>query len=1004
MFYHERPHPRDVLLGLFWPEYSENRARRALSQALWNIRSEYSDLLKITADTIQVSPRQNLWVDVEEFRRLACPYIDTEVLPEAYEDLHQASLLYRGDFLEDIYDDWALLERERLRELYLQTLEMLIRLEKKAGRYQQALDLSLVLLDKDPLREAAHREAMRLYHLLGRPEAALQQFEKCRHILKEELALEPNPETVALIREIATRSGKALPPHLPLMPHRAEPVDLRIKHPIPIALVGRSKERADLLMHVDAVFSGQGGMVLMDGEAGVGKTRLLQEVARDAEWRGAQVLWGAGDELGATAPYAPLCNALTSGLSSLRISQLRQTVDTLWLRVLKPLLPPLAVHLPNLEPLPSLEPAQERARLVEAVQHLLAGWAKAVPLIVILEDVHWMDADTLDLLLALAPRLKACGVLFICTSRRGEVRDQPATWQRLRHLDRTGALSRYEIDRLDAEATGELIRRALGLTKPAPLFEKRIYRETAGNPLFVLETLRALQDEQLLVQDEKGDWHTPWDETTSDYAELPLTPLLEQVISRRLQRLAPDLRDLLNLIAVLGQQVSPDLLQAAAALPAEQLFSEVRELVLRHFLRETPEGYTFVHAKIRQVVYGELAPEERIRYHLRAAEALEAKAPHRVEALAHHYTLGQAWKKAVYYHYQAGRGARQSFSYPLARKHFSEALALLEHAEDAPVERFDLLAAREEVLDILGEREAQSADLDAMQEMARDDSSKLCRVALRRARLLAHLSRYRESLAVSRHALDLSRELGDTLLQAEALNAIVTVLARQGKDQECIPLLQEAIGLSRQAGDAIAESRYRRALANSLLGLREYEAARKELEAALRQATQRNDLLELAEIYNLLGIISMERGDSEQARLAYEESIKHSRAIGFRFGEARALSNLGNLYYFLGHLGQMLEYYEKSAVIFQALNDKRGELRVLLNWASVSLNVLGDSQRVLDIGRRAWDYARQTDDALIGGTALVLMGDAELQSGDYHRARDHLTQGIRLLESTGDRW
>ncbi len=1004
LLYRSRPRPRDVLVGLFWPEYSEARARRALSQAIWTIRSEYPDLLAVTADMVQVASPESLWVDVDEFQRLVTPYLDMDVTENASPDLRRALQLYRGDLLESIYDDWALLERERLRELYLRALEMLIHLEKTAGRYQQALDLSLVLLHKDPLREAAHREAMRLYHLLGRPEAALQQFEKCRRVLQEELAIEPSPETVALVREISSRSGKALPPHLPAVPPPKEPIRLTHPHPIPIALIGRSKERAELLAHVDSVFSGKGGMVLLEGEAGVGKTRLLQEVARDAEWRGAQVLWGSGDEMVATAPYGPLVNALEKGLSALRVAQLRRMVDPLWLQVLKPLLPKLADHLPDLGPLRPLEPARERTRLVEAVVRMLTGWAQVVPLVVILEDLHWMDPDTLDLLVALVPRLGESGALFLCTIRRGEARDDPRVWKKLRELDRAGLLQRFVIDRLDVDATGELIRRTLGLREPAPLFEGRIYRETEGNPLFVLETLRALQDEGLLVRDDDGNWHTPWDETTTDYAELPLTPLVERVISRRLHRLAPDLRRVVNFAAVLGQQVSPSLLQAVTGMTAAELFSALRELVWRHFLQETVEGYDFVHAKIRQVAYSELGPEERVRYHHQVAQALEQESPQQVEALARHYTLAQLWEKAIYYHYRAGLRAVRSSSYPLAREHFSRALAFLDRVDSSPVERFELLAEREKVLDVLGERDAQAKDLDAMQEVARDEPQKLCQVFLRRAWLLARLSQFNEALAAARHALELSEQLDDVKVRAEIFNVMGSTFAWQGKDAEGIPLLRKAVTLSQQAGDPALEARYRRSLASALLGVCEYTDAEQELAAALQQADRSNDLLERVEIYNVLGIIYMQRGDSEKALAAYKKSLEYSRAIGFRFGEGRALVNLGNLYYFLGRLGEMLECYAEGARIFNQLNEKRGEMQVLLNRASVALNVLGSSSQVLADAQRAWDYARESGDLSIGGQALTVLAETARQRGDYKKAREYLMEGIRLMERSGDHW
>ena len=198
-------------------------------------------------------------------------------------NLEQALKLYRGDFLEGHYHEWALAERERLRELSLQVMERLGKLEKAAGRYTKALDLALRLSRADPLNEAAHREVMRMHSILGQPDAALRQFEVCRQTLRQEMDLEPEPETLALAEEIGQRTGKN--------PAVVTPTKEKNRL-VPAPLVGRENDRAALLHYVDGIFNKLGGLVLVEGEAGVGKTRLLLELARDAQWRGAAGIMG----------------------------------------------------------------------------------------------------------------------------------------------------------------------------------------------------------------------------------------------------------------------------------------------------------------------------------------------------------------------------------------------------------------------------------------------------------------------------------------------------------------------------------------------------------------------------------------------------------------------------------------------------------------------------------------------------------------------------------------
>jgi hypothetical protein len=303
------------------------------------------------------------------------------------------------------YDDWAVIERERLREMYLIALSQLLEMCKAREAYGEALRYAQRLATKDPLREEGHREVMRLCHLLGRNNEALQQYELCRAVLAEEFGAEPTAATTALYLEITARAGSAEAAYLP-QPPGLLPSPL-LEGTGQVSLVGREEERRALVGCLEQAIGGQGGMVLVEGEAGVGKTRLLQEVARDAEWRGAQVLWGQGRELAELPPYGVLGEALRAGLSPLRASQLAQLVDGLWLREASLILPELAEWLPNLPQRVLLEPALQRSRPLEALTRIVLALSQIAPHLLILEDLHWADEATLEALAHLARRLAA---------------------------------------------------------------------------------------------------------------------------------------------------------------------------------------------------------------------------------------------------------------------------------------------------------------------------------------------------------------------------------------------------------------------------------------------------------------------------------------------------------------------------------------------------------------------------------------------------------------------
>jgi predicted ATPase/DNA-binding SARP family transcriptional activator len=994
----QKKHSRTVLLGVFWGESPEPRARKALSQAIWYIRRDLPELLETNHETITISSSIHIWVDIEEFK-----YLTTKT-EKTSQSLEQAVQLYRGNLLEGLYEEWLLLEREHLRELYLQTLEQVIQLKKAEAKYQEALDLSLKLAESDSLRESAHREIMRLYYLLERPKAALRQYKICQELLENELGLESETETRVLAEEIARKSEEELAPHLPESASKPKTITPDRERPISLALIGRENDRAALLGHVDNLFKGYGGMILLEGSAGIGKTRLLQEVARDAEWRGAQVLWGQTQDTETSDAHALLLNALNEGLSSLRVSQFSALTEKLWLQVLKPLMPNLEKYRPNLDAAPSLEPEQERARLAEAMTTFVSNWGEITPLLLLLEDLHWADEETLRFLPALADRLRKHAVLVIGTYRGAEVRSLPVKWEQFQGLDRSALLEKKTLSGLDAASTSELIQRSLDLPQSAPTFEKRIYQETDGNPLFILEVLRTLQDEGVLTQSETGAWRTPWDDSTADYAELPLPRMVEELIARRLERLPDDSRQVLNIAAILGAEVDFPLLSALCELSTKDLLNATRDLVTRQLLIEMADGYRFSHNKTHQVTRNKMDEKLRTALHRNVILTIEQQRPDKIAALAHHATQGQLWAEAIHYHQQAAQQADSAHAYITSLSHYEQALGLVAFLDFSSSLHFDLLAGHEKTSSLLGKREEQANDLEKMQMIAEKDTEKRYRVALGKAKYLGQINQYAASQTAAKEALKLGKKLKDKEKQSAALGALGMALVWQGQTEDSLPPLQDAITLAIESENQKEEAQYRRSLGSALLGIRDYERAEKELEAALSLAKQQDDLLEQAEVYNLLGIIQMERGESASGKASYEQALDYCREIGYLYGEGRALTNLGNLYYFQGELDKTLAFYDQAIIVFAKLGEKRGEVQVRLNRASISLNVLGNTSQVRDDALFSLDYAEEVNDPISKGQALTVLAESERQSGEREAARQHLEEGIVVMEAAGDQW
>jgi DNA-binding SARP family transcriptional activator/Tfp pilus assembly protein PilF len=951
ILHHDRALSRDLLAGVFWPDRPDSRARRALSQALWQIRSALglaAERLVADHTAITFSLRPDDQLDVAEFEEKANA--------ASLSDLDTAVTLYRADFLEGYYEDWALLERERLRELFLTVLQRLIAGHKRRGRYEEALVYAQRLAAADPLRESAHQELMRLYHLLGRDHAALEQYQTLCRTLADEMGSEPIDGTVLLAQEIAAQLEEAEPPYLPLEARQA----LAFERSDLMPLVGREEERATLLAYLESAIKGRGGTILIEGEAGVGKTRLLQEVARGADWREAQVVWGRGRELAAMPPYGVLQEALRDALSPLRATQLVELVAGAWLRDVSRLLPKVAEWLPDLPPHVSVG-SERQSRLLEALARIVLALGQIAPHLLILEDLQWADEATLSALVHLSSRLVESRILVIGSYRGEEARGKPAVWEALQALERDSGRRCLLLNRLEADQTGQLVRRGLGLAAAAPLFEKRLYQETQGNPLFVLETLRALQDEGFLYRDDAGEWSTPWDETTVDYAELPLPTGVYQVIDRRLARLEDGERAALNVAAVLGSDFDFTLLTQAGGMDRETALKTMDELLRRRFLVEEPETYRFSHDKIRQIAYAGMDEIEWRRLHRQAGYALETLRPERIEQLAHHFDTGQVWDKAVVYNRRAGRRARDAYAGVEAFDYYGRA-----------IEAWERLPACEATLGLSLYRE--------------------------RGRICQDIGRLDQAAGDFQKAYDLAERTGDRAGQARILNDLSYLHYLRGDFDGTVALAQRALDVATATG---LSSEIAAGLMNKATALRNTGHYRQAIERYQRAAAiyeELDDQARLADCLNRLGGALIFTGDYAQARSAMERSLAICRQLDDRQGISYALINLAAVYYYQGQLVSARDAARKALNVARAVGEPSAEWFALGNLGQSILDQ-GFPARAIPLFRRALEMAQEVGDRSASPEVLYQLGRTHYFLDHLERAQEALEQA---LEVAGD--
>jgi len=697
ILHRHRPQPRDRLIGLFWGDRPERKARHSLSTALWHIRRSlpYQELILSDPHTVQFDPQSDLWLDVEEFQVLSSsvsgyPSLKPETVKLETKRLQRAVALYRGDFLDGFYDDWIINERYRLETLLLKALARLMVGHEARGEHDAALATALRLLGHDPLREDAHRLAMRAYCRLGRRNAALEQYHHCREVVLEELGAEPMVETTELYQAILEGQfevgpvHEALPVEMPAAIERAgrSPLDVMA----PSKMVGREQELAFLHQCWQGAQAKQGGLVLISGEAGVGKTRLMEEFANRLRWQGVRVLWGRCYEFERALPYQPLAEALRTVVPTLMSDELAG-FPAWTLGEVARLVPEVLERCPELEvsATPSLE--QEQSRRFDGVTRFLAELSLHGALLVVLEDLHWASQSTLQLVHYLARHLADHRVLLVGTFRPEAIGLEHPLLALRRRLTREGLAKPLRLSRLSPEAVETMIVEMSGAGEAALPLTERLYQETEGNPFFLMEIVKALF-ETGVVQLQEGVW-------TGDFArisegEIPLPVSVSEAIQARAHRLDENAQDALCLAAVLGREFDFELLSTAWGRGEEATLEALDALLRRRLLDEGtgPLGrdYAFTHHKIQEAIYVGMPRRRQQHAHARVGAAMESLYGPEAEALAgemaFHFEQGRQLdktltEKAITYRLLAGDRARTLYAHQEAIEHYQQALALL---------------------------------------------------------------------------------------------------------------------------------------------------------------------------------------------------------------------------------------------------------------------------------------------------------------------------------------
>jgi predicted ATPase/class 3 adenylate cyclase len=763
-------------------------------------------------------------------------------------------------------------------------------------------------------------------------------------------------------------------------------------------LVGRVDQLHRLEQILADTLAGQKQVVWLEGVTGIGKSHLVAEFAEQALQQGVRVVVGACQNTNQGVTYYPWRQIFRSllGLLDERIVQLSQEerlarqVSQLEV-IIRKINPDWLIRLPLLGDLLGLlildnsttaafEPQLRQDALFDLAEALLQSWAAEQPLLILIEDAHWLDEASRALMLSLARTPTQTPILFILVQSQSPVRaEQEGLWQELCRLPQVHSLKLAE---LSPPEVAELVTRQLQ-GNVSPLALELIQVQAQGNPLFTKELADALQESGGLCRREDGLWwlseamfnalqqanclvkrQGQWslvEHAPLAAARLDLPDSIHSIVLARLDRLPEPLKVTLKAASVIGRLFEFDLLaQAHPAQPGRAALLEQMELLQQlDFIQTGPSAqqqvYLFKHSITHEVAYATLLEQQERSLHQAVAEALERWQPAAVERLAYHFSRSEAHQKILFYLDLAAGKAQHEYANETALAYYTQALTL--------EERWRWRKGQAEILHILGQREEEQASLEALGANLDTPTFELGYLW---GQYYEATGNYAKAQATIELALADSRDKKDLAGEARCLAYLGLIARRQGNYEQAKAWYQQALALF-EPKPAITE----------------------------------RETWAFIQAFNGLGTVYRQQGDFDQAQRCHEHALALSRQSGNRSGEAQAYNDLGVAASYQRRLTEALTYHQQALEIWEAIGDRVGEGMGWHNLAQVTQDLgdygqaqqyLTEARNILQATSHRWEEVNVWND----------LGILYQELGDLFQAEICLQEGLALTQEIGD--
>jgi DNA-binding SARP family transcriptional activator/lipopolysaccharide biosynthesis regulator YciM len=947
-----QPHSRDTLAALLWPEYSQTNARAALRRTISALhRSLGEPLLESRQELLHLPDSSGLWVDAWEFHRCLAeceshPHPTSQACPQCLPWLANAAGLYRDTFLAGFslrdstgFDDWQFFESETLRRELGSVLERLVQGYTDQGNFETAIDYAQRWLSLDALHEPAHRQLMQLYALSGQRNAALRQYQECVRILDKELGVLPLEETSLLFREIKEQAGtwQAIstlkkPSHFPqaandrhfqaeIKPYSsktATQTSSRKAHTLLLPLTNRESEWK-VMQQTYAEIEQDGKLIVLEGEAGIGKTRLAEEFLASIRPRGISIIQARCYPGETNLAYAPFIEGLSSAINQPVHANWHQSLPALSLSETARLLPAIQLLRANLPAaLPATEPGAQ-ARFFESLcQVIRAVCAGDTPGVLFLDDIQWADDASLDLLTYFVRRLRGHPLLVLLTWRGEDLVSGHRLHRMLAETQRDGSGKLLSPSRLTPESIQELVGALATQTNQiTPALAKRLYEETEGLPFFIFEYLASFPE----VKDASAP--TGW----------PLPHGMRNLLHSRLEQISGTGIQLLQTAAAIGRSFDFDTLREASGRSDEETIQTLENLIDHGLIRETLTGlemtnpdnlrllsYDFSHEKLRQLVYGETSLARKRLLHLRIAESLVGHSRGRRDQtgfagqIAHHYKQAGQPRQAAEFYQIAGEQARSLYANADALAHFQAALAL-GHPEIAQVNE-----AISDMHTLLGNYDAAIHSLEAALAQQSANPTAIARLGHKLGDVYHRLGEWQRAEGCFQASAEALRTKRDPAALAHLYADWSRTVYRRGDMDTAWQMASQALSLAFEAANNASL-----ALTHNILGI--LSRARGDLPAAIDHLDKSLTLAkeidqpgkQIAPLNNL-SLTFAEMGDLNKAIELAGKALELCANLGDRHREAALHNNLADLYHAAGLEEESMAHLKQAVVIFAEVN------------------------------------------------------------------------------------